>query len=137
MLPQLSRFLQQPLHFWSAIVAAASLFVLIVVKGFPVVKEWVSFKKEILETEKVRIELAALKEKGSKSVELATQEEIETFDPKTRLVIQRARVKDAAYHRVEEHLPSAMPLWVGWVLWVGLLILGLTGLLILTALFHK
>jgi hypothetical protein len=107
MFQTLRHFFQEPLRLWSALVLAVSALVLIITKGFPVVKEWVSFKKEILETKKVEIELAQLQKNSSKTIELARLDEVRQFDPKTQRIFEKVQTQD----QMSRPAPLAMSLF--------------------------
>jgi hypothetical protein len=96
MFQTLRHFFQEPLRLWSALVLAVSALGLIITKGFPVVKEWVSVKKEIIETKKVEIELAQLQKNSSKTIDLASLDEVRLFDPKTQRIFEKVRMRPAA-----------------------------------------
>jgi len=92
----LLRFFHQPSYLWSAVFVAASTITFVVMRGFPIVKEWVTFKKDILEAKKTELEIKELEEKQSAParVRLATPEETARIDPKTRRLIEMVRFEE-------------------------------------------
>lgn len=82
-------FLSQHLRSLSAIVVAvAGILTFIIAKGFPIVKEWVGFKKDVLETEKTKLEIAELQKKSEPTlIQRATDGDVLRYDPKLRALI--------------------------------------------------
>lgn len=74
------------------------------------VKEWVGFKKEILEAKKVEIELAQLQKSSSKTIDLASLDEVKQFDPKTQRIFEIVRILHGPY------VGAPFPAYVGPVL---------------------
>jgi hypothetical protein len=88
----LTSLLGKVTHPYAILVAALTLIAAIVAKGFPVVKEWIGFKKEVLDYEKTKMEVAESRAKQESRVTLASFDDVKRFDPKYRALEENMHV---------------------------------------------
>lgn len=84
-------FLSQHLRsLWAIVVAVAGILTVIIAKVFPIVKQWVGFKKDVLETEKTKLEIAELQKKSEPThIQRPTDRDVLRYDPKLRALIDK------------------------------------------------
>jgi hypothetical protein len=79
-------------RYWPYFLAAVSVVSLIAAKGFPIVREWFGFKKEVLETKKTELEIKEMEEKRSSRIQIASFADVRRFDPKVKAAIFRGEL---------------------------------------------
>lgn len=93
MLQALRDFFHHPQNLWPTLIAALSLLFLIVSKGYPWVKEWYEFRKTVLKTQKLTLEVQELHDKRHNRLVVATDEEVIKYDRKTKSLTDKIMEK--------------------------------------------
>ena len=93
------------------------MVVYLVAKIFPLVKESVGVRKDLVDTQKATLEIKKL-EKDEKQVTLASVDDVKAYDPKTQMLIAKIQATErrSAHQQIGLGPIILFSIFLGWLI---------------------